>query len=88
MMKHPDLLYPKRKAAEFDMNGRPFNSLFYTSKPNYFKAMNVSTDCNDANYFKSLDHSLIYAGCSYKTWSSRQTRRQTHETDWNCSSGK
>lgn len=41
-MKHPDELYPKRKAAEFDMNGRPFHSMFYTSKPNYFKLLHVN----------------------------------------------
>jgi len=41
MMKHPDEIYPKRKAAEFDMNGRPFHSLFYTSKPNYYNLMHV-----------------------------------------------
>ncbi len=41
MMKHPDEIYPKRKAAEFDMNGRPFHSLFYTSKPNYYNLLHV-----------------------------------------------
>jgi small subunit ribosomal protein S9 len=40
-MKHPDEIYPKRKAAEFDMNGRPFHSLFYTSKPNYYNLLHV-----------------------------------------------
>lgn len=41
MMKHPDEIYPKRKAAEFDVNGRPYHSLFYTSKPNYYTLMHV-----------------------------------------------
>nr|CAH0100287.1 unnamed protein product [Daphnia galeata] len=50
MMKHPDEIYPKRKAAEFDMNGRPFHSLFYTSKPNYYNLMH-----DLAVKFKELD---------------------------------
>lgn len=37
MMKPPEEVFPQRKAAEFDETGRPYHSLFYTSKPNFFK---------------------------------------------------
>jgi small subunit ribosomal protein S9 len=37
MMKPPEEVFPQRKAAEFDETGRPHHSLFYTSKPNFFK---------------------------------------------------
>lgn len=50
MTKHPDEIYPKRKAAEFDVNGRPYHSLFYTSKPNYYTLMH-----DLAVKFKQLD---------------------------------
>lgn len=39
IMRHPDLLYPVRKGAQFDASGRPNHFLFYTSKPNYFQAL-------------------------------------------------
>ena len=42
MMKPPDEIYPKCKAAEFDIRGRPYHSLFYTSKANYFQFLHVS----------------------------------------------
>ncbi|CAL1674335.1 unnamed protein product [Lasius platythorax] len=39
MMQHPEEIFPSRKAAEFDESGRPFHSLFYTSKPNYYQTL-------------------------------------------------
>lgn len=39
MMKPPEEVFPQRKAAEFDETGRPFHSLFYTGKPNFFKLL-------------------------------------------------
>ncbi|ELU03593.1 hypothetical protein CAPTEDRAFT_148451 [Capitella teleta] len=38
-MKHPHDVIPKRKAAEFDVDGRPFHTYFYTAKPQFFKLM-------------------------------------------------
>lgn len=50
MMKSPEEVFPKRKAAEFDETGRPFHFLFYTSKPNFFKLLHdivgYTLDCN------------------------------------------
>lgn len=40
-MKHPEEIYPKKKEAEFDITGRPYHSLFYTSKPNYYQLLHV-----------------------------------------------
>lgn len=37
MMKPPEEIYPKQKAAMFDVEGRPFSSFFYTSKPQYYE---------------------------------------------------
>lgn len=45
MMRHPEEIFPNRKAAEFDETGRPYHSMFYTSKPNYYEVLYVSF-CN------------------------------------------
>lgn len=39
IMKPPEEIFPARKAAEFDATGRPFHSMFYTSKANFFKLL-------------------------------------------------
>lgn len=39
MMKPPEEVYPPRKAAQFDVAGRPFHTMFYTRKPRYFQAL-------------------------------------------------
>lgn len=36
MMRPPEELYPKQKAAEFDASGRPHHAFFYTGRPNFF----------------------------------------------------
>lgn len=41
-MKSPEEVFPARKAAEFDETGRPFHSMFYTGKPNFFQLLHVS----------------------------------------------
>lgn len=35
VMKPPEEIFPRQKDAEFDMEGRPFHSFFYTLKPNF-----------------------------------------------------
>nr|XP_014098407.1 28S ribosomal protein S9, mitochondrial isoform X2 [Bactrocera oleae] len=39
LMKSPEEIFPARKAAEFDETGRPFHSMFYTGRPNFFKLL-------------------------------------------------
>ncbi|XP_018801178.1 PREDICTED: 28S ribosomal protein S9, mitochondrial [Bactrocera latifrons] len=39
LMKSPEEVFPARKAAEFDETGRPFHSMFYTGRPNFFKLL-------------------------------------------------
>ncbi|XP_024936360.1 28S ribosomal protein S9, mitochondrial [Cephus cinctus] len=39
MFKPPEEIFPKRKAAEFDSSGRPYHSMFYTCKPNYYQTL-------------------------------------------------
>lgn len=41
MMKPPEQIFPQRKAAEFDETGRPYHSMFYTGRPNFFKMLYV-----------------------------------------------
>lgn len=41
-MDEPEKIFPKKKDAEFDEEGRPFSSLFYTIKPNYYQGLYVS----------------------------------------------
>jgi len=38
-MKHPSEVVPKRKAAQFDVDGRPLNAYFYTGLPEYYSLM-------------------------------------------------
>lgn len=37
VMKPPEEIFPKQKAAEFDEDGRPFHPFFYTLKPNFYE---------------------------------------------------
>lgn len=41
LMKSPEEIFPKRKAAEFDEFGRPHHSMFFTGRPNFFKLLFV-----------------------------------------------
>lgn len=60
MMRHPEEIFPNRKAAEFDDSGRPFHSLFYTSKPNYYETLyNIMEKIKSLN---NIEDSLIKQG--------------------------
>ncbi|CAG7836911.1 unnamed protein product [Allacma fusca] len=39
MMRPPEELYPKQKAAEFDASGRPYHAFFYTGRPFFFQML-------------------------------------------------
>ncbi|KAJ8350792.1 hypothetical protein SKAU_G00259220 [Synaphobranchus kaupii] len=39
VMKHPDLIFPKQRAVQWDQDGRPFHFLFYTGKQSYYSLM-------------------------------------------------
>ncbi|RWS25972.1 28S ribosomal protein S9-like protein [Leptotrombidium deliense] len=39
VMYPPELIYEKKKEAEFDIQGRPHHQMFYTGKPNYYKLL-------------------------------------------------
>lgn len=39
MMKPPEKMFPREKAAQFDDTGRPFSSFFYTQKSNYHQIL-------------------------------------------------
>ncbi|XP_043225891.1 28S ribosomal protein S9, mitochondrial-like isoform X2 [Amphibalanus amphitrite] len=38
-MRHPTEVFPQQKAAQFDATGRPFHTLFYTLKPNFYMTL-------------------------------------------------
>ncbi|CAG2115994.1 unnamed protein product, partial [Medioppia subpectinata] len=38
VMRPPTEIYPKKKTAQFDVEGKPFNSFFYTSQPNFYES--------------------------------------------------
>ncbi|XP_077294233.1 mitochondrial ribosomal protein S9 [Arctopsyche grandis] len=38
-LKPPETIFPPRKAAEFDNEGRPFHPFFYTGRPTYYKIL-------------------------------------------------
>ncbi|XP_011870547.1 PREDICTED: 28S ribosomal protein S9, mitochondrial [Vollenhovia emeryi] len=60
MMKHPEKIFPSRKAAEFDETGRPFHSMFYTSRPNYYETLyNIVDTIKSLN---NIEDSLIKQG--------------------------
>ncbi|XP_034117669.1 28S ribosomal protein S9, mitochondrial [Drosophila albomicans] len=49
-MRSPDEVFPARKAAEFDETGRPFHSMFYTGKPNFFQLLHdIVAETNNLN---------------------------------------
>ncbi|KAL5274096.1 MRPS9 family protein [Megaselia abdita] len=53
MMKAPEEIFPSRKAAEFDETGRPFHSMFYTGKPNFFQLLhNIVAEIRKAQYIE------------------------------------
>jgi len=55
MMKHPEEIYPKKKEAEFDITGRPYHSLFYTSKPNYYQLLHdINTKLKALNNYEDM----------------------------------
>ncbi|XP_029303818.1 small ribosomal subunit protein uS9m [Cottoperca gobio] len=39
IMKHPDEIFPKQRAAQWGPDGRPFHFLFYTGKQSYYSLM-------------------------------------------------
>ena len=41
-MRPPEEIFPKKKAAQFDVSGRPFSSMFYTGRPNFYETCYVS----------------------------------------------
>lgn len=43
MLKHPTEVIPKRKAAQFGADGRPFDPFYYTTKPNYVHALHEAS---------------------------------------------
>lgn len=38
-MRHPTEVFPQQKEAQFDETGRPFHTLFYTLKPNFYMTL-------------------------------------------------
>lgn len=60
MMRHPKDVYPNKKESEFDKTGRPFHSMFYTSKPNYYQALYDLVDV--LNNLNAMENANIMQG--------------------------
>uniref|UniRef100_A0A8C2FY51 Small ribosomal subunit protein uS9m n=1 Tax=Cyprinus carpio TaxID=7962 RepID=A0A8C2FY51_CYPCA len=43
VMKHPDEIFPKQTAIQWDAEGRPFHFLFYTGRQSYYSLLHVSS---------------------------------------------
>lgn len=53
IMKPPEEIFPKRKAAEFDESGKPYHFLFYTGRPNFYEVLyNIVEHINELNKFE------------------------------------
>ncbi|KAI8045564.1 hypothetical protein M5D96_001746, partial [Drosophila gunungcola] len=59
-MKSPDVVFPARKAAEFDETGRPYHSMFYTGKPNFFQLLHNIVE--ETNKLADLEERLLRRG--------------------------
>nr|XP_036674788.1 uncharacterized protein LOC108016089 [Drosophila suzukii] len=59
-MKSPEVVFPARKAAEFDETGRPFHSMFYTGKPNFFQLLHDIV--HETNKLADLEERLLRRG--------------------------
>ncbi|XP_026472421.1 28S ribosomal protein S9, mitochondrial-like [Ctenocephalides felis] len=53
IMRPPEEVFPQRKAAEFDETGRPFHSLFYTMRPNFYQLLyDIAEHINNLHKFQ------------------------------------
>ncbi|ALC47865.1 mRpS9 [Drosophila busckii] len=59
-MRTPDEVFPARKAAEFDETGRPFHSMFYTAKPNFFQLLHDIVE--ETNKLNDLEERMLRRG--------------------------
>ncbi|BFF89489.1 28S ribosomal protein S9 mitochondrial [Drosophila madeirensis] len=59
-MKTPEEVFPARKAAEFDETGRPFHSMFYTGKPNFFQLLHEVVE--ETNKLYELEERMLRRG--------------------------
>lgn len=55
-MLPPSEIYPSIKKAQFQADGRPFHSLFYTGKANFYQACFVRF----CNFFKSKPKYIFF----------------------------
>ncbi|XP_067615354.1 small ribosomal subunit protein uS9m isoform X1 [Eurosta solidaginis] len=60
LMKSPEEVFPTRKAAEFDETGRPFHSMFYTGRPNFFKLLHDIVE--EMNKLYDLEERMLRRG--------------------------
>uniref|UniRef100_A0A182N8V7 28S ribosomal protein S9, mitochondrial n=1 Tax=Anopheles dirus TaxID=7168 RepID=A0A182N8V7_9DIPT len=64
-MKPPEEFIPRKKGAEFDETGRPFHTLFYTGRPNFFQLLfDIVENINKLN---ALEDSTRMKGKSLDT---------------------
>ncbi|XP_054163122.1 28S ribosomal protein S9, mitochondrial-like [Oppia nitens] len=76
-MKPPEEIFPMKKEAQFDINGRPFNSLYYTARPNFYDTcFKISEFSERLNAFEDR---LVRKGVVNPP---EETKIQLKGTDW------
>ena len=62
-MKPPKEIFPTIKQAQFSADGRPYHSLFYTSRANFYQTCFVSEITFNLNQIKPFfSHKNFFSG--------------------------
>jgi len=73
VMKDPHEVFPRRKAAQFSADGRPFHWMYFTTKPNYY---NILYDIN----WKMEDLKALEDNLNKKTRQDKEKKENTNNT--------
>ncbi|XP_046365444.2 28S ribosomal protein S9, mitochondrial-like [Haliotis rufescens] len=79
LMKPPQKVFPKRKDAQFGMDGRPFHSFFYTGKPQFYELLHKVTWKLEA--LKKEEDKLRDSGALFET-EEKTEKLSLHENEW------
>ncbi|XP_022708462.1 28S ribosomal protein S9, mitochondrial-like isoform X1 [Varroa jacobsoni] len=75
MMKPPEDVFPREKAAEFDYSGRPFNYLFYTGKANFYCLLHDAVA--ELNKLNKREVRMVQLGYRYASEKCQMSSRGT-----------
>ncbi|XP_067674860.1 small ribosomal subunit protein uS9m-like [Haliotis asinina] len=80
MMKPPQKVFPKRKDAQFGMDGRPFHAFFYTGKPQFYELLYKITWKLEA--LKKEEDKLLQVGALFHEIEEKAKKLPLHENEW------